>query len=69
MTRYRATYGGQHHVLNDGQEYDIMLAEHKTFFEMKVWPSLTVVTRHNTIENLLNTWRNIRPVKINNTEI
>lgn len=69
MTRYRATYYGHHSFLQDGKEYDVMLAEHKTFLEIKVWPALNIVTRHNTTENLLNTWRNIRPVKINNTKV
>lgn len=66
MTQYEADYHG---TLFEPGRYRIVLAEHKTFVEMKIHPDMNRKTRHESVEDLLNTWRNITPIKIQSHDI
>lgn len=70
MTFYTAIYtGSDSKYFEQGERYDIVLAEKPNGFEMKKHSNLNHKTQHNSVENLLNTWSFIAPIKINNTTI
>jgi hypothetical protein len=70
MTFYTAIYtGGESKYFEQGERYDIVLAELSRQFEMRKHSNLNHKTTHNSVENLLNTWSFIAPVKINNTQL
>ena len=70
MTFYTAIYTGTgSKYFEQGERYDIILAESPKQFEMRKHSNVNHKTTHTSVENLLNTWSFIAPIKINNTQL
>lgn len=70
MTIYKAIYTGtKHNYFKHGEAYEIVLSDIPNKIEMKYRKALYFKTTHNNIENLLNTWAFITPLKINNNTL
>jgi len=70
MTIYKGIYTGTKHAYFEyGESYEIVLSDIPNKIEMKFRGALYYKTTHNNIENLLNTWAFLMPLKINNNKL